>query len=74
VTTVVEVPGLTIFRVGNDLRLSWPAASGFKLQANETLNPAGWADVGAAPQVLNGENVVMVGVGGNSRFYRLRSP
>ena len=74
VTVAVDAPGLTVFRIGNNLRLSWPAASGFKLQANDTLNPASWTDVGAAPQVLDGENVLTIGVAGSSRFYRLHSP
>jgi uncharacterized repeat protein (TIGR01451 family) len=74
VTTVVGVPILMVSRVGSSLRLSWPASSGFKLQANDTLNPANWADVGTAPQVDNGQNVLTVGVSGSARFYRLRSP
>jgi uncharacterized repeat protein (TIGR01451 family) len=74
VTTVGGVPVLTVTRVGNNLRLSWPASSGFKLQANDTLNPANWVDVGTAPQVDNGQNVLTVGVPGSARFYRLRSP
>ena len=74
VTTVVGVPVLTVTRVGGSLRLSWPANSGFKLQANDTLNPANWADVGTAPQVDGGQNVLTVGVPGSARFYRLRSP
>ena len=74
VTTVLGVPALTVTRVGNSLRLSWPASSGFKLQANDALNPANWADVGTAPQVDNGQNVLTVGIPGSARFYRLRSP
>jgi uncharacterized delta-60 repeat protein/uncharacterized repeat protein (TIGR01451 family) len=74
VTTVVAVPALTVTRVGGSLRLSWPANTGFSLQANDMLNPASWADVGTAPQVSDGQNVVTVGVPGNARFYRLRSP
>ena len=74
VTTVVGVPVLTVTRVGSSLRLSWPANSGFKLQANDTLNPANWADVGTTPQVDGGQSVLTVGVPGSARFYRLRSP
>jgi uncharacterized repeat protein (TIGR01451 family) len=74
VTTVGGVPALTVTRVGNNLRLSWPANSGFKLQANDTLNPANWVDVGTAAQVDNGQDVLTVGVPGGARFYRLRSP
>lgn len=74
VTAVVEVPGLTIIRVGSNLRLSWAAASGFKLQANDSLSPTGWTEVTATPQVVGGENVVTVGVAGSNRFYRLHSP
>ena len=74
VTTVLGVPALTVTRIGNSLRLSWPASSGFKLQANDALNPVNWADVGTAPQVDNGQNVLTVGIPGSARFYRLRSP
>jgi uncharacterized delta-60 repeat protein/uncharacterized repeat protein (TIGR01451 family) len=74
VTTVLGLPALTVTRVGGSLRLSWPASSGFKLQANDTLNPANWTDVGNTPLVDNGQNVLTVGVPGSARFYRLRSP
>jgi hypothetical protein len=74
VTTVGGVPALTVTRVGNNLRLSWPANSGFKLQANDTLNPANWVDVSTAAQLDNGQDVLTIGVPGSARFYRLRSP
>ncbi len=74
-TTGVSVPALTISRLNNVLSLSWPANSGFKLQVADTLVPANWGDVGTAPQVNgSGQNVVSVGVAGNSKFYRLRAP
>ena len=74
-TTGVSVPVLTISRLNNVLSLLWPASSGFKLQVADTLVPANWADVGTAPQVNgSGQNVVSVGVAGNSKFYRLRAP
>jgi hypothetical protein len=73
-TSVVGAPVLTVTRVGGSLRLSWPANTGFKLQANDTLNPANWTDVGAAPQVSDGQNLLTIGVPGSGRFYRLRSP
>jgi hypothetical protein len=74
VTTVAGVPVLTVSRVGGSLRLSWPASSSFKLQVNDTLNPAGWVDVGGTPLLENGQNILTVGVPGSARFYRLRSP
>jgi uncharacterized delta-60 repeat protein/uncharacterized repeat protein (TIGR01451 family) len=74
VTTGINVPDLTVLRVGSSLRLSWPANTGFKLQSTESVNPANWVDVGATAQVENGQNIVTVGVPGNARFYRLRSP
>lgn len=73
-TTVIAAPVLTVSRQGNSVRIAWPAASGFKLQGTDSLAPANWLDTGGAPQVINGENVVTLGVGGGARFYRLRSP
>jgi uncharacterized delta-60 repeat protein/uncharacterized repeat protein (TIGR01451 family) len=74
VTSGINAPGLTVLRVGGNLRLSWPANTGFRLQSTELVNPANWVDVGISPQVENGQNVVTVGVPGSARFYRLRSP
>jgi hypothetical protein len=73
-TTVIAAPVLTLSRQGNSVRIAWPAASGFKLQGTDSLAPANWLDTGGSPQVINGENVVTLGVGGSARFYRLRSP
>lgn len=73
-TTVNAVPALAVSQQGGSVRISWPSASGFKLQGADSLQPANWADVDVAPQVINGDNVVTVGIAGGSKFYRLRSP
>jgi uncharacterized repeat protein (TIGR01451 family) len=73
-TTVVGLPVLTIARQGGELAISWPASSGFKLQSANSLTPADWQDVGAAPRVEGSQNVVNVSVGDGPRYYRLRSP
>jgi len=73
-TTVVPVPALSVSRQVNNLRITWPADSGFKLQVADNLRPEAWADVGGTPSVLNGQNVVTVGITGPTKFYRLRSP
>ena len=74
VTTTVNVPVLTVIRLGGNVRLSWPANSAFKLQSNESLNPAGWVDAVGTPLVDGGQNVVNSSVAGGAKFYRLRSP
>jgi large repetitive protein len=73
-TTVTAPPSLSITRQQSTLRIAWPASSGFKLQTTDSLNPASWSDVGITPQNVNGDSVVMVGVGQSGKFYRLRSP
>jgi len=73
-TAVLSVPALTLTRVGNAVRLSWPANTGFKLQAADRLNPANWADVGGAPLLEAGQNVLTVNAAAVRSFYRLRSP
>ena len=74
VTTGVNVPVLTVVRLGGSVRLSWPANSGFKLQSNDSLNPASWVDAVGTPQVDGGQNIVNSSAAGGAKFYRLRSP
>ncbi|HYV31764.1 MAG TPA: DUF11 domain-containing protein, partial [Candidatus Binatia bacterium] len=73
-TRVVAAPALSVARQNNNLRISWPADSGLKLQVTESLRPTSWTDVGGTPQVQNGQNVLNLGLTGASKFYRLRSP
>jgi hypothetical protein len=65
---------LTITRVDNNVRLSWPTGTGFQLQTADSLAPANWTDVGVAPQVNGGQNVLTLSAPGRVQFYRLRSP
>ena len=73
-TTGINVPSLAVVRAGNSISLSWPANSGFKLQVANSLTPASWVDVGTAPQVVGGQNVISVGVAAGNKYYRLRAP
>jgi uncharacterized delta-60 repeat protein/uncharacterized repeat protein (TIGR01451 family) len=74
VTTTVGPPALTITRVGNNVRLSWPTGTGFQLQTADSLAPANWTDVSVAPQVNGGQNVLTLSAPGRVQFYRLRLP
>ena len=69
---VLSAPGeprLTIARVGNDVRISWPASvTGYRLQCTANLNTLIWQDV---PSVANCATVAISGPG---RFYRLINP
>ncbi len=73
-TSVVTAPALSVVRQNNNLQVSWPADSGLKLQFTDSLRPASWTDLGVTPQVRSGQNVLTVAIGGNTRYYRLRSP
>ena len=66
-------PQLTIFRLGADVVLTWPAsAAGFTLQSSTNLvPPAGWTTNSPAPVVVNGQNTVTNPVSGTRKFYRL---
>ena len=72
----VQTPGtplLTITPSGTNVTLSWPSPStGFGLQENLDLNPAGWS---AVPPT-NGDNgtlkSLVVPAGPGNRFYRLK--
>lgn len=64
----VQLPGLTIQRLGNDVIISWPAdALGFTLDSRSTLSPPSWTPVG--PGTNN--SVILPNTAGN-RFFRLR--
>jgi hypothetical protein len=75
-TTVISAPTLSMTRLNNTLQISWlrQPNPGYRLQVADSLNPANWTDVGATPQIVNDQNVVTVGIAGNTKYYRLRSP
>ena len=67
-----ETPRLQSSYDNNGVSLSWPVLStGFVLQSNNSLDPAGWNNVSMAAEATNGINTVTEGFVGN-RFYRLK--
>lgn len=69
-------PELTIQRVGDQLRIAWPAGySTMQLQSSADLQDAhGWTAVDAPIQVSGGTASVTVNTDGSTRFYRLKQP
>jgi hypothetical protein len=62
-------PRLTIVRLGNDLRLSWPAnVTGYRLECTSSLSNPDWQEVASVA------NCATVPISGIARFYRLISP
>jgi hypothetical protein len=70
---VTDCPPLQVTRSGNQLLLSWPAATvGYLLQTTAQLSPdAFWQTVTNAPVVVGDRQSVTVMVGDKSQFYRL---
>jgi subtilisin-like proprotein convertase family protein len=64
---------LSFLRLGNNLRLTWPAVpSGYRLEAKTELNSAlAWGSVFDPVVSSNGVNSVMVPIGSENRFFRL---
>ncbi len=55
--------------------LLWPTnSSGFILQENATLNPAGWTDATNAPSLVGTNFQINYPLTGGAHFYRLRHP
>ena len=68
-------PPLSITLSRPNAILSWDAPStGFVLQKNLTLSPAGWSDVSQTPMVVNGKNTVSESAATGKAFYRLHKP
>jgi len=73
VTTVVSQPSLSVLRQGNELLLSWPsAASGFVIEATDTLSPPNWSAVTNSQTQNGGQVTITINPNGSSKFYRLR--
>ena len=72
ITGVTQRPNLTVARVGNNVRLAWPAsATGFTLQETISL-PGVWVNSADQGTVQGAEKVVTFPLSGPSKFYRLR--
>ncbi len=72
---VTQVPTLDFARVGDVLRLSWPAtATGFALQQTSELSPSGttWTPTVGVPQPEGSMQVLTVPVEASARFFRLQ--
>jgi hypothetical protein len=62
-------PRLTIARLGNDVRISWPAnVTGYRLEGTANLNSGIWEEVASVA------NCATVPTSGPARFFRLVSP
>ncbi|PYJ00606.1 MAG: hypothetical protein DME25_20285, partial [Verrucomicrobia bacterium] len=68
---------LQVQTASGGVEISWPAAAAaadYKLQSNETLDPAGWSDVSDLPAQQGDRLIVRIlGFIGN-RFFRLIRP
>lgn len=58
-------PTLSVKRNGTTITISWPAATGWVLQATDSLSAPDWKDVGTA-------NPAVITIGPGSKFYRLK--
>jgi hypothetical protein len=63
-------PVLAVSRSGENVRLSWPASSGFHLEKSTAL-PGGWSASTVTPQTSGEDLVVLDALGGKAAFYRL---
>ena len=68
-------PTLTIHREGDSLWLSWPVMDvSYILQSADTLNAnALWTNLSTQPMVVGTENILVVPVTNQPRFYRVRN-
>jgi hypothetical protein len=74
---ITPPPSLSIITSSAGINLAWPAAAvGFVLQesTDSSLTAASWSSVGAAPTVVNNQNVVSIPLSATKRFYRLYHP
>ena len=67
-------PSLAIVKSGNDVVVSWPDASGFRLESKTDLGSASWSTNTPAPVLSNGTNSVSIAPSGTAEFYRLQKP
>ena len=72
---VYVLPPLGLAHTGTNLVLSWPTnVASFVLQENSGLNPTGWTNSAATPQLNGGQKQVALGFTNNARFFRLSHP
>jgi hypothetical protein len=74
-TTVWPIPVLSIARLTNQFRISWPAPlSNFTLQS--TANPASnnsWSNLTNKPAIVGGQSIVIQTNTGTNAFFRLKN-
>jgi thiol-disulfide isomerase/thioredoxin len=65
----------TIARNNGNVTIRWPSmATGYVVESSGHPGGGLWSDVGIAPTVVNGENVVTVPASTNAQFFRLKKP
>jgi hypothetical protein len=70
----VASPTLSISRSSeNQVALSWESSGAFQLQSRDALNAGSWTDVATIPVVDGNRSTVVLPLGNNTQFYRLRS-
>lgn len=76
VATVLVPPQMQIRQVtGTQVELSWPdSASGYTLEATQTLSPPNWSAVGGGATLVGNRFLFTNTLSGSSLFYRLRNP
>ncbi len=70
-----ETPELNIEITGANVVISWPAtATGFVLEATDSLNPVAWSAAGGTEEEEGGLKKVTLTPGEGSKYYRLNQP
>lgn len=70
-----DTPELAIALAGANVVISWPStATGFVLEATDSLNPVGWSPAGGTEQEEGGLKKVTITPGDGSKYYRLNQP
>jgi hypothetical protein len=75
-STVQTPPLLTITRSGSTCAIRWPASvTDAVLETTSQLPPmATWSAAAEAPVIVGDQNLVAIGIGAGSQFFRLRMP
>jgi hypothetical protein len=68
-------PVLSIVRIGNQIRVSWPAATGITIEETSDLaHDSAWTTVPGPYSTDGAEQFILVPVSTTSQFYRLAFP
>jgi ELWxxDGT repeat protein len=71
---VIELPVLSMARVGNQIVLSWPTSHGeYTLESTTDLSPPlNWSEVSITPMIVGDQFTVTDTIAGAGQFYRLK--